>query len=413
MRALTTAAVAIFALGGVAHAQQSEGMIEARLVLDVSSTGEAGGAERVGQMHTGRLGVRQSRRFSVRLPAGKCFVAVGRGGPGIDNLDVALSRGRSMLARDTETTPQAVARWCNGGERTVRARLSVTAFRGRGQFAAALYAMEPEAARAAEAELSGESALTRLESVVERHGRNMRPVTVAAREELAEGQRLERSVQLRPGRCYRVLAAGESGVRDLDLAVIDPHGATLQRDASDDASPTLGVVAPLCPAAAGDYRVALHLEAGEGAFAWQVFGSVPRGSASRGSAERAAQYRVGGAGSSYVAGRVRQTHDRHGEGRRPITDLMTGRLTAGEHAEHRFRVTGGQCYVVIAGAVPSARDVDLEIRDPYGNRRAGDEGDGATPHARVCPNVGGSYVARVYMFQGYGDYGVQVFVGPP
>ncbi len=387
-------------------------MVEARLVVDVSSTGETDGAERLGPMHTGRLGAGQSRRFGLRLPPGKCFAAVGRGGPGVSNLDVSLSAGRSVLARDTDTSPGAVARWCNGSARAMQAHLTVTAFRGRGQFAAAVYAMTPETAQARRAELTGESALTRLASLVERHGQNMRPVTVAARESLTEGQQLDREVQLRPGRCYRVLAAGEDGVRDLDLALLDPHGAPLQRDASDDASPTLGVVSPLCPATAGTYRVSLRLEGGEGAFAWQVLGSVPRGaSASEGGEERAS-YRVGGQGSSYVAGRIRQAHDRYGEGRRPITDLLGGRLAVGERSEHRFRVTGGQCYVVVAAAVPSARDLDLEIRDPYGNRRAADEGEGATPHAKVCPDVAGSYSVRVYMFQGYGDYGVQVFVGP-
>jgi hypothetical protein len=272
---------------------------------------------------------------------------------------------------------------------------------------------DPESARAHQAELSGESALTLLESLVERHGSNMRPVTVASREELTAGQQLDRDVPMRPGRCYRVLAAGEGGIEDLDLSLVDPNGTTLQRDASNDALPTLGVVAPLCPATPGTYRLSMRVEAGEGAFAWQVFGSVPRGATSGDGGGRSAQYRVGGAGSSYVAGRVRQVHARHGEGRRPITDLLTGRLSAGERAEHRFRVTGGQCYVVVAAAVPSARDLDLEIRDPYGNRRAADEGAGATPHAKVCPDVAGSYVARVYMFQGYGNYGVQVFVGPP
>jgi hypothetical protein len=265
----------VFLVGGSAEAQEaqedqdSDSVVLARLVLDVSSLGETDEAERLGPMHTGRLRPSQARSFGVRLPPGKCFVVVGKGGPGIDNLDVRLLLGRSVLARDTETSAGAVARWCSG-DTQVAARLSVSAFRGSGQFAAAIYAREPAVAQREEAELTGETALTRLASLVAQRGGDMRPVTVATRESLHEGQRLERIVTLSPGRCYRVLAAGERGVDDLDVALIDPGGATLQRDASDDALPTLGVVSPLCPATPGEYRVVLHLESGEGAFAWQV-----------------------------------------------------------------------------------------------------------------------------------------------
>jgi len=418
---MITRAIPILSLLCLLHAEaalaqdgeESEGMVEARLVLDVASVGETGGAERLGSMQTGRLSNGQTRSSAVRLAVGKCFVVVGKGGPGIDNLDVALASGRSVLVRDPDTSAVAVARWCNSGERPIRAQLRVTAYRGSGQYAAAVYALDPAVAAAQEAELAGETALTRLTSLVERHGGGMRQVTVAVRESLSEGEFLERNVPLRPGRCYRVLAAGERGVTDLDLSLVGPGGATLGRDASNDGTPTLGVVAPLCPASPGDYRLTLRLESGEGAFAWQVLGSVPRDGQREGGRAEVTRYRVGGASNSYVAGQIRGGHSRHGEGRRPITDLITGRLAAGERAEHRFRVTGGQCYVVLAAAVPSARDLDLEIRDPHGNRRGEDDGAGAAPHVRVCPRVAGSYVARVYMFQGYGNYGVQIFVGAP
>lgn len=402
--------------GPVAVAQapggESEGMIEARLGLEVSAAGEAGGGQRLGEMHLGSLRSGQTRAFTVNLPAGKCFVAAGYGGPGVQNIDVAVQVGRSVLARDADTGPAAVARWCSAG-RAVRARFTVTAFRGQGQFAAALYSMDPAQAEAHAAELAGDTALDRLESLVERHGGGMRPVTVAVRESLVAGEQLERTVLLRPGRCYRVLAAAERGITDLDLTLLGPGGATLQRDASDDGTPTLGVLGPLCPAGVGEHRLILRVEAGEGAFAWQVFGNAPASGGSVNGRAPAATYRVGGTGSTYTSRQVRSAHGEHAGGFQPLTDFIEGTLRTGNTAEHRFRVTGGQCYVVLAAAVPSARDLDIEVRDPYGNERGADRGATATPHVRVCPRVAGSYVARVHMFQGYGAYGLQIFVGAP
>lgn len=391
---------------------ESEGMVEARLGLEVSSAGEAGGGERLGPIQLGRLRNGQTRSFTVTLPSGKCFVAAGHGGPGLTNLDVAVHVGRSVLARDAQTGPGAVARWCSAG-RTARARFTVTAFRGSGQFAAALYAMDPAEAEAHAAALAGESALDRLAGLVERYGEGMRPVTAAARESLAEGDQLERIVPLRRGRCYRVLAAAEHGVENLDLALIGPRGATLQRDASTDGTPTLGVLGPLCPASIGDHRLVLRVEAGEGAFAWQVFGNSSASGGGANGAAPAVTYRVGGEATNYPSRQIRSAHGEHAGGFAPLTDFIEGTLTSGNTAEHRFRVTGGQCYVVVAAAVPSARDLDLEVRDPFGNERGADRGPGAAPHVRVCPRVAGSYVARVRMSQGYGAYGVQIFVGAP
>lgn len=400
---LSLASYAPFASG--ARAQEAgAGMTEAELVVAVSSDGEEHGRTRVGPIHSGRLARGQTRTFAIRLEPGRCYVVAGRGGPGVQNLDVALVRGRTKVARDTDTEARALARYC-AGEQPEALRLAVTAYRGAGLFAAALYLERPGATEARPTEVVGETALARLESVRARHAAGMRPVTAPMRETLAEGDRVERAIPLAPGRCYRVIAASEAGVRDLDLSVIGPGGVTLGRDASDDGTPTLGVIAPLCPATPGEHRLVLALEGGAGAFAWQVLGSGEE----RAAEAALSRYRVGGAIDSFLARAIRRRHGAVGEGMLPVTDLVSASLRAGERREHRFHARGGKCYVILGVGVPSIRNLDLEVRDQLGSSRGADTGPSATPMVRACAPVDGEWRVSIRVFEGYGQYGLQVF----
>jgi hypothetical protein len=405
MRTLVAAVVLCF-LAPPAAAQPAEGVTEAELLLAVSSAGEEGGATRVGASHVGRLARGRARTFSYVLEPTRCYVAVARGGPGIENLDIEVRRGRTVLARDSGTGPGALARHC-AGDRPESVRLGVSAFRGAGQFAAALY-VAPASESAPAANVEGEGALARLASLVTQHSRGMRAVSPPARESLREGQSVERTVAIAPGRCYRVLAASEGGVLDLDVAVRGPDGARLAGDTTDGPTVAIGVTSPFCPAMPGEHVLALAVERGEGAFAWQVLGSSDGGSSTGGSSPRSS-FRVGGTGTSYVATRIRARHGEVGEGGVATTDLALRSARTHETVEHRFEVEPGRCYRVLAAAVPSVRDLDLEVRDHLGNVRGQDRGATSTPAVRACASVEGTWTARVYMFQGYGQYGIQVF----
>ncbi len=402
-------------LVSVADAQErstdrSEGRVDAELVVAVSSTGEEGGATRVGTIHVGRLSHGRPASLSYALDPSRCYVAVGRGGPGVANLDVDIRRGREVLARDADTGPAAVARYCTGDWRET-VRVGVRPFRGAGRFAAALFVQPSEhGALGRAAIVEGESALARLASVVTQRGTGMSAVSAPAREELAEGQVIERSLPLAPGRCYRILAASESGIADLDLEVRGPAGTRLAADASDGPTPSIGVLSPFCPAAPGDHVLVLRVARGGGAFAWQALGSSAGGERARATDGRdAPRFRVGGTGTSYVASRVRARHGELAGGAAATTDLVLGTGRAGETAEHRFDVESGHCYRVLAAGVPSIHDLDLEVRDHLGDTRGEDRGEGSTPAVRACAAVSGRWTARVYVFSGYGQYGLQVF----
>lgn len=404
-----SAALGTFASTTVAA--QDDGLDEAQLVIDVSSAGEdlATGAQLLGDTQSGALRRGQRRRFPLNLPAGRCAVVVARGGAGVQNLDVSITRGRAVLARDTTTGRSAQARYCAGAS-AERLTWTLSAFRGHGLFAAAVYDV-PVGAATDGAAPTGSSPLERLASLVRAQGRSAAPVTPPARESLAEGETVVRDVPLSPGRCYRVLAASGEGIVDLDLALVTPRGAALQEDGTVSAAPSLGVLRPLCPAEPGRYRLALRAASGGGDFAWRVLGAASR-SGTGSPASAPARFRVGGTGSGFLPNGVRRRHGAAGEGRAAVVDLDVATLATSGAREVSFPVQAGRCYVAIAAGMPSVRDLDLALLDHFGHSRGEDTSTDAFPAVRSCATVTGTWRVRITMHVGYGRHAVQVFGGP-
>jgi hypothetical protein len=411
--ALFGAMLAWFAASPGARAQ------DAQLLVELASTAESAGADTRSSLAqlSGVLRVSQKRGVAVALPAGRCVVVVARAAGGLENVDVEIARGRTVLARDTDTGRSATARHCAGAA-PERLEARARAFRGAGAFALAAYLL-PQGEASANASRTPEQPfaaglLDRLALLVRASSGGMSPLTAPAREVLAPGQRVERDVTIVPGRCYRVIVAAEDGVMDVDLALRAPGARadeTVQTDGTPVALATLGVIRPLCPALPGTYRLALTLVAGTGAFAWQLLGSVDA-PAQAASATRSATFRVGGAGTDFVAQRLRTRHAAVGEGREAVTDARVGQLRTSESSEEEVRVEGGRCYVVLAAGAPSAAELDLLVRDALGNELARDAERDAAPRARFCPLTSGPVRVAVRMARGYGGFGVQVFGGP-
>jgi hypothetical protein len=74
------------------------------------------------------------------------------------------------------------------------------------------------------------------------------------------------------GRCYRIFSASDRGVRDLDMAVLDPTHAVIGHDTNEDAFPMLNPDGPLCLTRPGTYTVLVSVERGSGHYALQVWG---------------------------------------------------------------------------------------------------------------------------------------------
>ncbi len=80
--------------------------------------------------------------------------------------------------------------------------------------------------------------------------------------------------QVQAGYCYRIIAVGGAGVRDLDLFLYDPTGRQIDADRAPDNYPVIGLSRPLCippgvPAQAAQLRIRSFT--GSGAIGVQMF----------------------------------------------------------------------------------------------------------------------------------------------
>ena len=118
---------------------------------------------------------------------------------------------------------------------------------------------------------------------------------------------------------------------------------------------------------------------------------------------------IGGEGRGFLGREVRRLHATHASGAVAIVPMTQSNLQTNARYDVRFPVRGGTCYVAIAAALPSAREVDLYVFDPFGQQRGRDTTQDAAPFARFCPSVAGEWRVQLHMFNGYGRVAAQVF----
>jgi hypothetical protein len=99
----------------------------------------------------------------------------------------------------------------------------------------------------------------------------MVPATPMLRGTLQQGASQDFQAVMQAGKCFKIIGIGDIGVQDLDLKLFDPNGVQLQQDVETDNYPALGVEAPICPSAAGAYRLQVHMYRGSGPFGVQVY----------------------------------------------------------------------------------------------------------------------------------------------
>lgn len=397
----------------VAGAASAQSLEQLSTAVTEAASGLGGEVNAPIVIRSGALQEGQTRNLPLSLRAAQCAVVVARTAASILNVDVQIVRGRTVLTRDVETGSSASASFC-AGARPERLQVRVTAFRGRGDFSAGIFlraASGTAVTSPSNPEAAQQGLMDRIAARTREVGGEMQAVTPAARETITEGQRIERDLALVPGRCYRVVTVSDATVQDMDLAVAAPAGGELQHDATHDGVPTLGISQPLCPAAPGTHRLAIRMIRGGGAMAWQLLGSVIGQGASAGT-RAATAFPIGGAGTDFVATRIRARHQAAGENGRALNAIVTGELTTSLSRSFEVDAEAGHCYVVLGAGVPSVRELDLKVFDALGNELARDGERDAFPRARFCPTLGGRFRVEARMFQGYGPYGVQVFQVP-
>jgi hypothetical protein len=90
-----------------------------------------------------------------------------------------------------------------------------------------------------------------------------------------------------------------------------------------------------------------------------------------------------------------------------MTPFVEHSLRTNERIDLEVSVEGGQCYVALAVGVPSVRELDLYVLDPFGQQRARDGTRDAAPVARFCPTVSGTWKVQLHLFNGYGRVAAQ------
>jgi hypothetical protein len=75
-----------------------------------------------------------------------------------------------------------------------------------------------------------------------------------------------------PGKCYRVYAAGESSIEDLDLLLRGPARDHFVADVTHDSWPVLPPREPVCFTEPGSYMLEVSVYRGRGRYALQVWG---------------------------------------------------------------------------------------------------------------------------------------------
>lgn len=98
------------------------------------------------------------------------------------------------------------------------------------------------------------------------------------------------------------------------------------------------------------------------------------------------------------------------------TPIFRGTLAL--HATQDFQAVlqPGKCFKIIGIGGPSVVDLDLKLFDPNGVQLQQDVATDAYPalgvESQICPNTAGAYRVQVQMYQGSGEFGVQVFQTP-
>lgn len=91
-----------------------------------------------------------------------------------------------------------------------------------------------------------------------------------ARIEAAGGKR-EHRFQALAGDCYRLFAVGSPEIEDLDVEVLDPVGARVAFDTSDDRWPVVKADGAFCVFRDGEYRAVVTAQRGSGSYAIEIW----------------------------------------------------------------------------------------------------------------------------------------------
>lgn len=95
------------------------------------------------------------------------------------------------------------------------------------------------------------------------------PTSAMLKQPIDEGKEMSFQVQLPgPPYCHTFIAVGPDDIKNLDMSIVSPMGAT---EGNDNTAESLAVVQNHCPQSPGPYKLTVKAAQGAGEFAVQVY----------------------------------------------------------------------------------------------------------------------------------------------
>jgi hypothetical protein len=213
------------------------------------------------------------------------------------------------------------------------------------------------------------------------------------------GEREDRFFQLslERGRCYAFATLGGPGTTDTDVFLQDGSGQRLQADGRNDRDAIVRYCAPV----SGPYTLLVRNYGRPGAV-FTVAYAQSAGSAPAGEMPvLAATSRAGGGLDENFA---LLDADMRARGYESFGEPQRGQLAEGAEQSYAVELEGGRCYAILAVGDAGVRQMSLTLTDRQGNELDRDEGNDTRPTVRVCPQSTGSYLMRIRMVNGSGQY---------
>jgi hypothetical protein len=118
-----------------------------------------------------------------------------------------------------------------------------------------------------------------------------------------------------------------------------------------------------------------------------------------------------------IAANMQRYSQQFAQGMVPATALFRGTLAKGATQDFQAILTAGKCYTIIGVGGPTVTDLDLKLFDQNQVQIKQDVATDNFPvlglsSDRICPQDNGNYRVQVEMYDGSGEFGVQVFATP-
>jgi hypothetical protein len=362
--------------------------------------------QRVGEAQGLQLHERDERLFQLSLEQGRCYAFATLGGPGTSDTDVYLVDGSGhWLQADSTANRDGVVRFC--APSTDQFTLQVRLLHGDGPVFTAAYLQAaasgptpppttdgPLIADTSTAGAGLDENFALLDA--DMRARGYESLGAPQHAHLDEGGTQEYEVDLEGNKCYAILAVGDSGVRNVDLTLLDATGHEVDRDDAGDARPTVRV----CPTADGHYRMRVRMMSGTGDYVYAPY-RWPRGTHGP----------FGLAGLIYVRlSEVTQLLSAEQFAPDANYSMERGTLrTEGATDTQQLQLNAGSCYSITVVGGDGIHDIDLSLMQGSTQVATDLGARNAFPSVRQCVTSSGNYTLTVRAASGSGPYLMQIF----